>query len=115
MTAATDMIAAERERQIEELGYTQDHDAEHDEADLAFAAVCYAAPVPVYLFRYVEQPAQPGQGQGGSVQWVEPWPLGWARPERAADRDGRIDELVKAGALIAAELDRMLAEEDSSN
>ncbi len=112
MTTATDMIAAERERQIEHLGFTPDHDAQHDEADLAFAAICYASPTPVYLLRVQDQPAHEGHGSGGSVQWVEPWPLGWNRPERATTPDERIDELIKAGALIAAELDRLLEASD---
>lgn len=108
MTAATDLISFERDRQIEELGYTAEHDAEHAPEDLAFAAVCYASPAPVYLLRIDENPVHAGHGKGGTVAWVEPWPIGWERPERATTKDERIDELVKAGALIAAELDRLL-------
>ncbi len=97
-----EMIAAERIRQIEELGYTPEHDAEHDDHDLAFAAACYAAPTAVYLIRQQEH-AEPKLH--GSVQWVQPWPNEWGEFQRS----DRLDELVKAGALIAAEIDRMLA------
>lgn len=41
-------IADERKRQIEKEGWTPNHDDEHEENELAFAAVCYAAPEPMF-------------------------------------------------------------------
>lgn len=85
---ALDLIAAERQRQIEVEGYTSEHDAQHA-GDLARAAACYALP----SYRRV----------GGSV------PAGW--PWGAADwkptPDDRVRELAKAGALIVAEIERL--------
>ena len=37
----TEMIAAERERQIMKEGWTDSHDDEHDDHELGMAAVCY--------------------------------------------------------------------------
>jgi hypothetical protein len=112
MTATgAELIATERERQIEELGYTAEHDSSHDDADLAFAAAVYAAPTNIYLLRVQEHASiHPDHGDGGRVEWVEPWPVAWERRKRATELEGRIRELVKAGALIAAEIDRLQAQ-----
>lgn len=108
MTDGTDRIAAERDRQLD-LGYTQDHDVQHDDGDLPFAAAVYAAPTTIYLLRVSDDEHMAEHGKGGRVEWVEPWPLGWERKERATSKEERIRELEKAGALIAAEIDRLLA------
>ena len=106
-----ELISAERERQIEALGYTVEHDLTHDHSDLVFAAVCYAAPVTVYLLRNNEEHPHPGGGRHGSVEWAEPWPREWDRKPREYPTpvEDRIRELTKAGALIAAEIDRLMA------
>ncbi len=111
MTEGTDRIAAERDRQIDELGYTQDHDLQHDDGDLPFAAAVLAAPGTIYLLRVEPHAAiHPEHGDGGRVEWVEPWPVGWDRkPVDRSDPLERVEELTKAGALIAAEIDRVLA------
>jgi hypothetical protein len=105
-----DMIAAERRRQIEVEGFDAAHDDRHDENDLAWAAVCYTAPKPVFKQVYDEN----------GFRFVDPWP-NWddywdKRPRRAngnligEDRTRReyVCDLVKAGALIAAEIDRVM-------
>lgn len=106
-----ELIAQERQRQIEAEGWTPDHDDQHVRHELAWAASCYAAPETVYRVR-----VDPERG----VYWEEPWPteIGSARgnpypfPWRRPECD-RITQLVKAGALIAAEIDRLRrAEED---
>jgi hypothetical protein len=102
----TDLIVAERQRQIEAEGWTAEHDDEHKDESLAWAAVCYAAPERV--FRHREYAA--------SMDFVDPWP--WEQSADARHYDGnvlqdpptdaaRIRLLVKAGALIAAEIDRL--------
>lgn len=83
-----ELIAAERQRQVSEEGWTPDHDATHTAGELAMAAACYA---------------WYGTGGGRPVaRW--PWDERWWKPE-----GGPVRNLVKAGALIAAELDRLLA------
>jgi len=81
------LIAAERRRQVEEEGWTPEHDDEHTDESLAAAASCYAWPDRSY-------PAEPPSRWQWEPQWWKPGPT-------------RIRELVKAGALIAAEIDRL--------
>ena len=100
------LIAQERDRQITDEGYTSGHDDGHSGSELAWAAACYAAPGQVFeMKRYA-----------GKVSFIDPWP--WAphfdkRPYngnvmREPRPDERVRCLVKAGALIAAEIDRLM-------
>ena len=81
-----ELITAERERQISEEGWTAEHDQEHDDGELAKAAACYLLP----------------EIKG---EWW-PWSWKWWKPTP----EDRQCELVKAGALVAAELDRVLSQ-----
>jgi len=83
------LIVAERRRQIDSEGWTPEHDDEHGNNSLAFAAAAYAIPE-----SHRGDPAYPRF-------W--PWELRWWKPSP----NDRIRELTKAGALIAAEIDRM--------
>ena len=92
------LIAVERARQVNEEGWTAEHDSQHDDGELALAALCYAAPPDRWL-RDVDVdrdglPYPPGF-------W--PWDQDWWKPTP----DDRVRELVKAGVLIAAEIDRL--------
>lgn len=95
MTTGLGLIAAERHRQITDEGYGPAHDAEQEPDALALAAVCYATPDE---FREYD-----GLGPRAPVLW--PFQGGW----KPTPHD-RARELVKAGAMIAAELDRLLAD-----
>ena len=92
------LIAKERSRQVEEEGWTPEHDTQHNNAELAQAAICY-------LTDYTEQ----GRGlfpQGGGCYGREPpWP--WDEEDWKPTPNDYIRQLTKAGALIAAELDRL--------
>jgi len=81
-------IAAERKRQIEVEGWTPEHDDEHSGGEMGMAAACYADP----------SPSKWGAG-GVPIAW--PWKSNWWKP-----RDRRRD-LVRAGALIVAEIERL--------
>lgn len=94
MTTGADLIAAERQRQIDAEGWTPDHDASHEHDDLAQAAVCYALPAVLREFE-------------GSQAAPRDWP--WGPHYWKPTPDDRVRELVKAGALIAAEIDRLQA------
>lgn len=111
MSEGVKRIAAERERQMKVIGWDAEHDDEHDAGELAMAAICYAAPRPIYV--------RDNNHRGRGVLFVDPWPGWWAKKwdkrPRAADGDlreptseERIRMLEKAGALIAAEIDRLL-------
>jgi hypothetical protein len=110
-----ELIAVERERQIQVEGWTGSHDAEHDAGELAIAAACYATPEKIYVVRNF----------ANAIHYVDPWPFEdrWDKryeygenketganyvpdPLTYTDEE-RIDLLVKAGALIAAEIDRL--------
>lgn len=100
MSNGIGLIAAERERQITEEGYTTEHDAKHAEA-LVKAARSYSYTAEGYLN---------GQSVPADAEHVR-WHIGWPW----ADRDWKptgdpVRDLVKAGALIAAAIDSLLAE-----
>ena len=92
------LIAAERLRQVNAEGWTPEHDDEHDDGELAQAAACYAKRDTVS-----DDPAPWDVIGGGATP--PSWPWGWASYKPTPD--DRIRELVKAGALIAAEIDRL--------
>ena len=102
-------IAVERQRHMDSEGWTEEHDDEHTRGELALAAVCYAAPGYVYVKRETDK--------GGAI-FQDPWPWDeeWDKrsprnPAFPCDKKTatarRIRELEKAGALIAAEIDRL--------
>jgi hypothetical protein len=109
----TELIAAERKRQIEVEGWTPEHDDEHECGELALAAALYATPIPLHEVEV----------KRGGVVWIDPWPWqdsvegprgeaftinAWdKRPKKMPTPDQRLRMLVKAGALIAAEIDRL--------
>lgn len=98
--SGVDLIAAERTRQIEEEGWTPEHDAQHRGSALAWAAACYAAPVPIYRQERL----------AAGTSFLDPWPWRYGGQDKrnaAPTPDERLRELVKAGALIAAEIDRL--------
>lgn len=80
-------IAAERQRQIEIESWTPEHDDGHADGELADAAACYARD---HGTAFRTHPPK---------SW--PWHRDWWKP-----KDRRAD-LVRAGALIAAEIDRL--------
>lgn len=82
------LIAAERQRQVTSEGWTPEHDDQHESGELAQAARCYLDAPEVW------SPHLP-------VGW--PWEPGAWKPTPA----DRVCELIKAGALVAAEIDRL--------
>ena len=98
MKTGIELIADERKRQIEIEGWTKEHDAEHTNESLALAAVCYAIPSVQRSYTY-----DPICKARIPVFW--PWDSRYWKPSP----ENRVKELVKAGALIAAEIDRINA------
>lgn len=78
-------VASERQRQIEEEGWTPQHDDEHGDGSLACAASCYAC------------------AAAGLSDAERDWPWGENDFKTASPRR----MLVKAGALILAEIERL--------
>ena len=79
-------IVAERKRQRDVEGWTLAHDDMHDEGELAEAAACYAW-------------NQTQDADGVPPQW--PWHEEWWKPK------GRRRNLIRAAALLVAEIERL--------
>jgi hypothetical protein len=95
-------IATERRRQIQGEGWTEEHDDEHDAGELAAAAACYAMNAADRLHPY-------SQGDGASMPGEAP-PAGWpfdVEHWKPGGPDNALCDLVKAGALILAEIERI--------
>ena len=86
VTVAASDVLAERHRQISAEGWSPEHDDEHVEGQIADAAACYA------LFATDQRRPVP-------AHW--PWSDDWWK-QRGQRRD-----LVRAGALIIAEIERI--------
>jgi hypothetical protein len=108
MSRAMYDVIAERKRQIEVEGWTPEHDDAHKDGSLALAAACYA------MFASVSDAAREatemsagltvsGNAMPGWAAWLQiwPWDRKWWKP-----KDRRSD-LVRAGALIFAEIERL--------
>jgi hypothetical protein len=91
-------IVKERIRQKVSEGWTPEHDAGHMEGQLSVAAACYA----IHGVRIDYTPVSVEMASGGDA-W--PWSLKWDKREKHE----RMRRLEIAGALIAAEIDRLVS------
>jgi hypothetical protein len=102
-----ELIAAERQRQIAAEGYDAAHDDLHEQGELIEAARCYAYAAQVAEWH--ELADWFGLDADGRINLPSPsnarWP--WARSEWKPTGDP-VRDLIKAAALIAAEVDRLL-------
>jgi hypothetical protein len=99
-----DLIAAERLRQITDEGWSPAHDATLANGELAFAAQSYlwaATMAALYTDNPTEFALATQQPVSGSP---------WLGPQTWKPSPDPIRNLVKAAALIAAEIDRQLAQ-----
>ncbi len=106
LTKAAAAVIAERERQKTVEGWTEEHDDEHRGAQMAAAASCYAfvASLGDKSYEYLR-----GNDHEGYPMWksypvlrdVWPWRDEWWKPKN------RRSDLVRAGALILAEIERL--------
>jgi len=97
-SSAIELIATERQRQVTEEGWSVSNDDRHTSGQLAKAAVCYAMPEDIR----------------SAIVWnitirFRIWP--WADRFWKPSPDNRIREMVKAGALIVAEIERLQRQE----
>ena len=94
MKTGVELIAEERQRQIKEEGYTEQHDSQHDLVEFIKASIAY-------LVASCDE-SDSKRFAYGYAWW--PWDmLGW-KPEDI-ERN-----LVKSGALIAAAIDKLQKE-----
>lgn len=91
-------IELERVRQVNKEGWTREHDDGHRRGELAQAAACYAAPERMFVGITAA-----GRGYEPFTLYRDAWPWNdeWWKP-----KDRRRD-LVRAAALIVAEIERL--------
>lgn len=87
--AVADELLDERKRQVEQEGWTAEHDDAHELGDLGDAAACYAM-------------SPGGTIASGAQSRLWPWDRKWLK-----QRGDRRRDLVKAGGLIIAEIERL--------
>lgn len=92
-----ELIEVERLRQVTEEGRTPEHDKQHDEGELAMAAAAFLR---VVQLRRAGHSASGGRFIALSEGY---WPWDTVAFKPADD----VRDLTRAGALIAAELDRI--------
>lgn len=91
VTDAERDVIAERQRQISAEGWTPEHDDQHGDGELAAAASCYA------LVGYTDRSRDAFKSPLQNWPWAREW---WKPSDRRRD-------LIKAGALIIAEIERL--------
>lgn len=96
--AVLSSIAFERERQKASEGWTEEHDDAHDAGEMGIAAACYAANERIFVRTDVD----------GELADAWPWDKAW---DKRAKHDRR-RQLVIAGALVVAELERILRQDE---
>jgi hypothetical protein len=103
-----ELIAKERQRQKEKEGWTSEHDDEHPLFSMSTAAAIYALNLyQIDLILKYNNSALAGKiNDISDMLW--PWDGKWWKPTP----DDPIRQLVKAGALIAAEIDRLQRQRD---
>lgn len=93
-----DEIAAERRRQIDAEGWTPEHDDGHDGGEMLTAAWCY-------MQRHADADMWGGNAAAeinslpAPARW--PWDREWWKPKN------RRRDLIRAAALIVAEIERL--------
>lgn len=101
--SALSLIVEERRRQIEEEGFTAERDDGYTDGSLASAGAAYAlaAATDPATRRVIDEFGGRGLPNSLCGVWPKSWSLSWFRPKT------RREDLVKAGALIIAELERL--------
>jgi hypothetical protein len=95
--AAVDLLS-ERRRQVTVEGWTPEHDDQHRNNDLAFAASCYAFHAGAASWD-MEDDGMPYDSHPAPKIW--PWEPEWWKPKSPRS------DLVRAAALILAEIERL--------
>lgn len=100
-TGAVTDVLAERLRQVEAEGWTPEHDDEHADGQMAQAAATYAAAASLDRADRSVIDEFGLRGTPSHIKNMWPWNLAWWKPK------SRRRDLVKAGALILAEIERI--------
>lgn len=95
MRTALELVAEERQRQIEQEGWTFEHDDKHTEDELSLAAASYLLALDLRKSLRPQFHHAPPDIWSFSEKWWKPTP------------DDRIRELVKGCAMAVAEIERL--------
>ncbi|EIQ01611.1 hypothetical protein OpiT1DRAFT_00183 [Opitutaceae bacterium TAV1] len=102
MKTGIELIAEERNRQIKVKGFTAAHDDKHEGGEMIRAGLSYV---------------MIADGQGKGIRFpacffprMWPWERRWWKPS-----GDPVENLAKAGALIAAEIDRLQRKRNRKN
>jgi len=98
MKTGIELITEERQRQISQEGWTPENDDKYEHGQLAAAAVTYTD---THLIRHTYKEEKAGEMIADLMMDRWPWDEEWFKPTSS------IRDLTKAGALIAAEIDRL--------
>lgn len=104
-SAAIDDVVAERGRQVRRENWSHEHDDAHRRGELAYAGACYA----VSAARAAEDGVvlRAAKTAIGALTGLKPpfalwpWDMAWWKPRSARE------DLVRAAALIIAEIERI--------
>lgn len=99
ITTGAALIHLERERQIKKEGWTPEHDAQHTSFELINAACAYLV---ISREREFNHPEIPDQLDTHLAAVLWPWNEEYFKPQSS------LRNLIRAGALIAAEIDRRI-------
>ena len=115
MKTGIELIAEERQRQIDVKGYDANHDLHHNFEELTNAAKTY-----INAAFLTTESKERGYSNEAAISWHEynePWEwkylkLGWPWEEDSFKPTTPLQDLIKAGALIAAAIDRLQNDND---
>lgn len=119
MKTGVELIAEERARQIEVEKFDDSHDEDHSAMQLSGAAGCYIASAMQKhanetgcmekenntRFQVWAEGYQGPNGKWRENRWIDAWP--WDSKYDKREKHDIVRSLVIAGALIAAEIDRL--------
>lgn len=101
-----ELISEERQRQIEKEGWSPEHDDQHTAGELVMAAVAYADCNPT-MKKFKQQFVLRDDFRRG-IEFRDPFPEDWSKEWDKRKKHPALRRLAIAGALIAAEMDRIL-------
>ena len=106
-----ELIAEERKRQIEFEGYTPQHDFEHTASEMISAAQAYLHSADLHILSESFDPSDSWHKTNEPFYWNEVKKY-WPWDEKSFKPTTTLRDLVKAGAVIAAVIDRLNARKE---
>jgi len=113
MKTGIELISEERKRQVDVEGWTDLHDGSHNHGELVGAAGCYLAASFGKQDRKIDASFELREPSRDKMyfnvkngKWNDAWP--WDEQYDKREKHDQLRCLVIAGALIAAEIDRLL-------